>query len=192
MSIHEERILVHRVDRTIFFFDEVGPDSVLEAIKLLQDIQTENSKKPIEFIINSGGGLCYDGLALYDKLRQSTCEILMVGTGIVGSMALIVFLAGDKRQVTENTTLLNHQMTGGEEGLKVADMKIDYEETKRLDYYMNCIIAERTGQKLSKLEKDVKIGDRWITAEQAVEDGFADGIIPNKRTRRRRKDKGKN
>ena len=186
----EDRALVYRKGRTIYFFDDIEASSVCEAIKLIQDITIESpkSKQPIEFIINSEGGNCYDGLALYDALRQSDYEIVTIGTGIVASMALIIFLAGDQRLVTENTRLMNHQMSTGVEG-KVTDVGIDYNEAKALDEVMNEIISERTGITLHKLKKEIRIGDRWFTAEQAADEGYADEVIQNKHPRRRRKKK---
>lgn len=189
MSRHgsEEKVSVYRIGRTVYFFDDINSSTVCEAIKLIDEIQTESLKKPIEFVINSGGGTCYDGLALYDKLRSSECNILMVGTGIVGSMALIVYLAGDNRILTENTRLLNHQMSSGEEGMRLNDLAIDYKETAALDEIMMGIISERTGISMNKLKKEVLPGDKWISAEEAVEEGYAHELIHNKRTRRRRK-----
>lgn len=190
-NISEEKLSIYRVGRTIFFFDEINNSTTCEAIRLINELHVENSKKPIEFVINSGGGTCYDGLALYDKLRSCECEILMIGTGVVGSMALMIYLAGDQRKLTENTRLLNHQMTSGEEGVRVTDMAIDFKETSALDNIMLEIISERTGITVSKLRKDITNGDKWISAEEAVDEGYAHELIINKRTRRRRKKKEK-
>ena len=85
MSQHEDKILVYRKDRTIYFFDDVEAASVGEAMKLLQEIEEETSTKPIKIIVNSEGGDCYNGLAMYDRIRQSEYHIITEGTGIVAS-----------------------------------------------------------------------------------------------------------
>lgn len=182
-----ERALVYREGRTIYFFDEIDEDSICEAIRLLDKIESEGRKKEIKIIISSIGGNCYDGLALYDRIRQSECNILTLGTGLVASMALIVFLAGDERQITENTRLLNHQVSIEDFSGRVVDMKIESKEVEELDDIIVEIISERTGQSIKKLRNETRPGDRWITAEQAVENGYADELIKNTRTYRRRK-----
>lgn len=185
---YEEKTLVFRKGRTIYFFDEIAADSICEAIKLLQEIENESSNKPINIILKSEGGDCYDGFALYDKIRQSEYDIIITGTGIVASMATIVFLAGDTRILTENTRLMIHQVYTGSEG-KCSDAKIDIKETETLQNRIIDIISERTGQSRSKITKEFKIGDKWLSAEEAKEDGYADEILINIRTRRRRKKK---
>ena len=105
-----DRTLVFCEGRTIYFFDEINESSACEAIRIIDKLEYDN-KKDIRIVINSGGGNCYDGLALYDRIRQSGCNILTLGTGLVVSMALIIFLAGDERELTENARLLVHQIT---------------------------------------------------------------------------------
>ena len=186
MQRYEEKCLVYRINRTIFFFDEVESESVLEAIKLLNEIEIDKNKKPIEFVINSIGGACADGLALYDRLRQSKCEIITIGTGMVASIALLIYLAGDTRLLTENTRLLNHQGYAEITG-KTSDIEVDYKELKLIEDIVNTEISNRTGIPLNKINKDIKISDKWFGAEQALEEGYAQEIIKNKRTRRRKK-----
>lgn len=186
MAYMEEKSLVYRLNRTIFFFDEVRSESVLEAIKLLNEIDTEKNNKPIEFVINSEGGSCADGLALYDRLRHANSPIVTIGTGMVASIALLVYLAGDERLLTENVRLLNHQAYAETYG-KTSDIEINYKEIKYLEDTINSLISDRTGNSLSKIQREIKIGDRWFGAEQAIEEGYAHQIIKNKRTRKRRK-----
>jgi len=185
---YEEKTLVFRKGRTIYFFDDIEGDSVCEAIKLIQEIESETSNKPIQIILNSEGGNCGDGFALYDKIRQSEYEISVIGTGIVASMATIIFLAGDTRVLTENTRLMIHQVQTAGEG-KCSDVEIDVKETKIVQNKIIDIISERTGQSRNKIIKEFQKGDRWLSAEEAKEEGYADNVLVNKRTRRRRKKK---
>lgn len=184
-SDDSNKSLVYRIGRKIYFYDDVDAGSVCQAIKYIDEIEKE-SKKPIEFEIMSYGGSCYDGLALYDRIRRSQCEIFTIATGMVGSMAVIVYLAGDYRYITENCTILNHQSSDAIEG-KASDLKINVEETIKLEELMVDIIAERTGLLAKKIKAEIKIGDDYIRPEQAIEDGFAHELIANKRSRRRRK-----
>jgi len=183
----EDNVVVFREGRTIYFFDEVDEESVCEAIKFLDKIEEESSKKVITIKLNSEGGSCYDGLALYDRIRQSPCNIILEGTGLIASMGLIIFLAGDERRLSENARLLNHQMAITDFSGRNSALKIEQKEVEILDAIMLDIIAERTGETIKKSTKEVLPGDKWFNAEFAVDNGYAHEIIKNIRTRRRKK-----
>lgn len=184
-SDNSEEVAVYKSGRTIYFFEEVSNQSVCRAIIHMDELEKE-SQKPIHFVINSNGGDIYSGLALYDRVRRSTCEVHTVGTGFVASMAVIVFLAGDKRYITETCTLLNHQGSTEIYG-KVNDIKIEFEETNRVEEICTEIIASHTGLPIRKIKNDIKIGDDYINPERAVAEGFAHEIMKNQRIVRKRR-----
>ena len=184
----ENRTGVRRLGRTIYFFDCVNDETVCDAIYLVHQLETESLKKPIQIVINSGGGGCYDGLALYDKLRSSECQISTIASGIVASMAVIIFLAGDSRVITENARLMNHQISTYLEG-RITDAEIDIKETRVLEEIMLDIISDRTGRTVKVLKAERKNGDRYISADDSIIEGYSHEMIINKRTRRRRRKK---
>lgn len=171
--------VVCRVGRRIYFFSDVDMWSVCEAIKHIDKLEFE-STKPIEFVIDSAGGYCYHGLALFDRIRQSKCKVYMIATGLVASMGLVVYLAGDYRALTENSRLLNHQSTS-DLGGKVSDIKIETQEIYRLEEQISSIIADRTGIPLKKIKSQTKVGDDYILPKQAVKHGYAHQIILNQK-----------
>lgn len=173
------RAVVYRSGRTLYFFDDVMPTSVGEAIKHIDEMEKESSKQPIEIVLNTGGGSCYEGLALYDRILNSKCVICIVATGLVASMGLLVYLAGKHRYITPHAVLMNHQLSSAPEG-KVRDLKNEMRELNRLEAVCNQIIAERTGLTIKKLKADTDNKDDYIIPERAVQEGFAHKII-NKR-----------
>lgn len=163
--------------RKIYFFTEVDRESVCQTICFLDELESI-SKEDIELHICSGGGCIYSGLALYNRLRQSKCKIITHGSGLVGSMACIIFLAGDYRKLDENAVLMNHQGTS-EIGGRVNDIKIEVAETKRLEQLTCKITSIRTGLPIAKINKDIKKGDDYIDCKRALKEGFIDEIIAN-------------
>jgi ATP-dependent Clp protease protease subunit len=161
--------------RTIYFFGEVNHQSACEFYQVL-DVLERKSKKPIEIILNSPGGNVYDGLNIYDRIRYSKCPIGILGTGLVASMALIIFLAGKIRMVTPNTILMNHQISSEVQG-RYHDLKIELEEINRLEDLCLKILTERTGLSIKKIKTDIKKGDDYITPERAIKEGFAHEIL---------------
>jgi ATP-dependent Clp protease protease subunit len=186
-SEDRDKTLVFCEGRTIYFFDEVDGDSVCEAIRLLDKLEAAAGKKDITLVINSGGGGCYDGLALYDRIRQSACNIKTRGTGLVASMGLVIFLAGDEREITENTRLLSHQISVSDFSGRAEDFRIEQKEIDALNNALTSIISERTGQTEKKIKADQRTGDYWISVELAKEEGYTDTVIKNVRRRRRKK-----
>lgn len=88
-------------------------DITAENVKtFISGLKKEISKRPseIHLIINSRGGTTNDGFALYDFLKSIDKDIKLVtyGTGAVHSSALCVFLAGQERYATPNTSFVIH------------------------------------------------------------------------------------
>lgn len=183
----EDTVVVYRKGRVIYFFDEVDDESVCEAVRFIDEIEEESTKKDIIIKLNTGGGGCYDGFALYDRIRQSPCNIVILGTGLIGSMGLIIFLAGDERRLSENCRILNHQVSLEEFSGRNSALKIEQKELDTLNNMYTDIVSERTGQTIKKLVGEVLPGDKYLSAEQSVDDGYADEIIKNTRTYRRKK-----
>jgi len=182
----DDRINVFRSGRSILFFHEINGSSSAEFFKLMNEIEKEKSSKPIDIIISSEGGTMSDGLAIYDRIRQSEFTIHTKAIGCVQSMALVIFLAGDYRYGSVNTIFMNHQGLDEVEG-KLSDLEISIKEGKRLEDLITTIISEHTGQSERKLKNEVKIGDHYFDTETALEEGYIHEIIHNKRIIRRRK-----
>lgn len=175
---YEERraVLVHRVGRKIYFFDEVNAASVLEAIKFLDILEAEDLKKPITILFDSEGGNVYDGLALYDRMRICKSKITTIGLGLVASMAFVIFMGGDRRVATSHVRFLNHQTRAELRG-KLTDIEIEQTETKVIEEMCIKIISERTSQTAKRLRKDTKVGDKYIGAEEALRTGIIHEVI---------------
>jgi ATP-dependent Clp protease protease subunit len=171
------RTLVYREGNVIYFFDEVDGAAVCDAIRYVDYLEHCQDVPEIIFKIDSGGGNVYDGLALYDRLRASKCKITMIGSGLIASMAFVVYLAGDTRICTPNVRFLNHQTKAGLEGdLTGAQIKIEEKETKKLETMCVDIIADRTFLTPKIIQNHIKLGDKYISAKEAVNMGIAHQI----------------
>ena len=175
-EFEQSRASVIKQGRSIYFFDQVHQASVLEAVRHLTQLQIESAKKPITIVINSAGGSCYDGLALYDCIRCCQAPVTTIGLGLVASMGFIIFLAGDKRVASPNTRFLNHQVSSEIAG-KASDIEIERDEIAALEAVTIKIVSERTGIPESKIKKDVKAGDNYYSAKEAVKQGIAHEIF---------------
>lgn len=171
------KTLVSREGNVIYFFDEMDGAAVCDAIKYIDEIEHALKLETLIFKLSSGGGNVYDGLALYDRLRACKCHITMIGTGLVASMAFIVYLAGDRRICTQNIRFLNHQTKVGiSENLTEVQIKTEQLETKTLETAMIDICADRTFLTPKVIKNHIKLGDKYIRAQEAISMGIAHEI----------------
>lgn len=175
---HSRNSLVYKESNIIYFFDEVCAPSICDAIRYIDYLESNNKVKQITFIITSGGGSAYDGLALYDRLKSCKKPIITIGMGLVASMGFVIYLAGDKRICTKNVSFLNHQIKANFEGsLTSEQIKVEENETHRLENITVDIIAERTLLTPAIIKNHIKTGDKYIGSKEAIAMGISHEII---------------
>ncbi len=164
-------------DRIIFLGSDVNPHTANLIVAQLLFLQNEDPKKDIMLYINSPGGSVYDGMAIFDTIKHIKNDVSTVGIGLQASMGAFLLSSGTKgkRFLLPHAKVMIHQPSSGTRG-KVSDMEIDLKESLKTRELLNEILAENTGQKLSKIEKDVD-RDYWMTSEEAVKYGLADKVI---------------
>ncbi len=166
-------------DRIVILSGQVNTIATTSIIAQLLFLSNEDSKKDIHFYINSPGGSITDGLAIYDTMQFLRCEVATYCVGQAASMAAMLLTGGKsgKRFMLKNSRVLLHQplITGVLTG-PATDLDIEAKEILRLRERLYNILAEHTGQKPDKIEKDC---DRnlWLEADEAIAYGLADRII---------------
>jgi ATP-dependent Clp protease protease subunit len=150
----------------------------LSALKKFLD-SLESDVTDIHVAINSGGGSVVEGWAIYDKLKTSGKKITTIGEGMVGSIATIIFMAGDVRKLHENSRFFIHNpywQPDSPTPMEADDLitlgeSLQAEQKKILDFY-----SKQTGTGIEQLEPLMQKATD-LTSTQAVEMGFANEII---------------
>lgn len=150
----------------------------LAALKRFLDT-LESDVTDIHVYINSGGGSVVEGWAIYDKLKTSGKKITTIGEGMVGSIATIIFMAGDYRKLHENSRFFIHNpywQPDSPTPMEADDLislgeSLQAEQKKILDFYSN-----QTGTDITLLEPLMQKATD-LTSTQAIELGFANEII---------------
>ena len=168
-------------DRIVFLGDEVNDVTANLVIAQMLFLEAEDPDKDIYFYINSPGGSVSAGMAIYDTMQYLKCEVSTICVGIAASMGALLLAAGakGKRRALENSEVMIHQPSGGMQG-QATDMLIHAEHIIRTKRKLNTILAARTGQPLEKVENDTE-RDNFLTAQEALEYGIIDEIIPPRR-----------
>lgn len=157
------------------------------ASKICEDIiriNIEHESDFIQMIINSPGGAVSAGFAIIDMMEWSRLPIYTTGVGIVASMALALFMAGQKGQriLTPRTSILSHRFSGLSMGnyseLIARRKEEDFLHERLLTHYLEHTSLSSNDEVENHLLKDV---DTWLTPDEAIKLGIADRIEHNKK-----------
>ncbi len=171
-------------ERIIFLGTGIESNSSSNVIAQLLFLESEDPKKDIFMYVNSPGGNVSDGLAIIDTMNHIKPDVATVCIGMAASMGAVILSAGakGKRFILQNAEVMIHQPLGGVEG-QASDIAITAERIIKTRAKLNRILAENTGQKVEKVEKD---GDRdyWMDAKDAVKYGIVDKIMEKPKTKK--------
>jgi len=156
---------------------------VIDHITAINDFDNQMSvvstyqPEPIEIFINSGGGSATAGNAIITTMEMSETPIITYGLGMVGSMALAIFVSGDIRIASRFCRFMYHTVAYGMEG-NIKDHEDAHKEAGILQEMYNSLFLERT--KLSqahmdKIRKEKK--DFFFSGKRAVKLGVADKLM---------------
>ena len=161
----------------IWLYDQVGESFWGEGVsaKTFQKELTALGKvTTINLRINSPGGDVFDGLTIYNQLKSHPARVVVDVDGLAASIASVIAMAGDEIRIASNAMMMIHNPHGMAMG--------DATEMQRVASLLNQIkgsladtYASRTGQKRQQLEAWME-DETWLTAETAVEYGFADRV----------------
>lgn len=163
--------------REIECVGEISDALVYSLILQLRCLRAEDSKREIVMHINSPGGEVSSGLALYDVMQAVPCPIRTICEGTAASMAGILFLSGDKREMLPHARVMIHDplLQGGVKGSALQIERISRELLKTREI-IGTIISRHTGKTLEEVYEKTAM-DSYFDAKECIEWGLADSII---------------
>lgn len=167
-------------DRIIFLGDEIDDNVASIVVAQLLFLEAEDSEKDISIYINSPGGSVTAGMAIYDTMQYIKPDVSTICVGMAASMGAFLLAAGTKgkRFALPNAEIMIHQPLGGARG-QAEDIKIHAEHILRTRAKLNKILAERTGQPISIIEKDTD-RDNFMTSEETEKYGLIDKVLKSR------------
>lgn len=147
-----------------------------------QDIAQEIAEYDVATLnvhVNSPGGIVFDGFAIYNAFASHPAHVVMSIEGIAASIASVIVMAGDEIRIGESANLMIHKpwsfMIGDADEMRQEAEILDNLEQGIVDIY-----KARTGGDDEQL-KNWMSAETWFRGQQAVDNGFADAIIENKK-----------
>jgi ATP-dependent Clp protease protease subunit len=164
-------------DRIIFLGSGINDAVANAVIAQLLFLAAQDSEKDISIYINSPGGSITSGMAIYDTMQFIKPDVSTICVGMAASMGAFLLTAGakGKRFALPNSEVMIHQPLGGAEG-QASDIQIRANRIIKLREKLNTIMAERSGNPVSRLDKDTD-RDFFMSADEALAYGLIDKVI---------------
>ena len=166
--------------RGIFRLEDVVGGGVLELASVVQRWADAdgNAGRPITLYIFSPGGSVLHGFSLYDTLRtlsEAGHEVTTVIRGFAGSMASVIFLAGDVRRIGAESIIHQHEVSSMAYG-KASDLGEEVAFTKRLGDKIARIYETRTKMTVRSFKAKTVKKEWYADAQEALALGIATEI----------------
>jgi ATP-dependent Clp protease protease subunit len=179
MAREEEQALAAASEACVYtFMDTVDEKSVRAAMDTLTEYGRRFPGRPIKLILNSPGGSCIEGFALYDCLRELSSagnKITTVSYGYAASMAALLLQAGDVRIMGHASYIMLHELSSWVHG-PLSDIEDDLKVTKKFWQRYLELVSRRSKLSVKEIENRCKKVDWWLNADEALELGFIDEI----------------
>jgi len=179
-------------DRIVMLNGAVEDTMANVAIAQMLYLESENPDKDINLYINSPGGVVTAGLAIYDTMQYIKCDVRTIVMGQAASMGSFLAQAGaaGKRIVLPESRTMIHRVSSGTPGtrgsvhvqeLEFEDARRHFEESKRLNQRLTELYVKHNsvGKTYEELFETMKF-DTFLSAEEAVDNGFADRVVESR------------
>lgn len=161
----------------IWIYEQIGEDFWSGGGTTAKSFQKEFAgikASQIDLHINSPGGEVFDGLTIYNLIKQHPANVTTYIDGLAGSIASVIALAGDKVIMAENALYMIHQPWGraignAEELRKMAATLDKVSDSIRMAY------IDKSGKDMQEIN-DMMSAETWFSAQEAKEYGFVDEI----------------
>ena len=143
--------------------------------EMIEKINKQYKRVPIQLFINSPGGNVYDGFALIDVIRASKTPVHTIALGSAMSMGMLIY----KRFVGEYSTLMFHDVSSAIAD-KLEGIQDRIKELKRIQAMICTIVTNHSEVPLEQLAIKLNQRDDWyISAEEALQYKLAEDYFKN-------------
>ena len=166
----------------IWLYDQIGADwfgDGITAKSFQKELSALGKVNTINLRINSPGGDVFDGVTIHNLLAQHPARVVVDVDGLAASIASVIAMAGDEIRMASNSMMMIHNPMsmayGDEREMQRTAALLSQVKGTLVDTYT----ARTGGQRasVSALMDD----ETWLTAQDAVDNGFADSITAEQR-----------
>lgn len=161
------------------FYDQIGAggfffEDGITAKGIQEKLAANHEAEEIVLHINSPGGSVYEGYTIYNILKGSGKKITAKVEGICASIATLIALSAEEIEMLPLAQWLIHNPFTFIEG-DAEDLQQAAAELLRIEETLVGIYVSKTGKSDQEI-KDLMKEDRFLSANEALELGFASRI----------------
>ncbi|MDP8051047.1 Clp protease ClpP [Pasteurella atlantica] len=157
----------------ISIYDEIGMWGV-SAKQFSKELMDYGDLKHINLHIHSPGGDAFDGIAIYNLLKNHSAQKTVYIDGLAASMASVIAMAGDKIVMPENAMMMIHKPWGVQGG-DAEDMRKYAELLDKVEGSLTSAYINKTGIDENELAEMLS-NETWLNGKECLELGFADEL----------------
>lgn len=164
-------------EHSISVFDVIGADYWGEGVtasRIAGALRSMNGAD-VTVNINSPGGDMFEGLAIYNLLREYEGKVTVKVLGLAASAASIIAMAGDDIQIGRGAFLMIHNCWVYAMGNR-HDLSQIAADMEPFDKAMRDIYSYRSGLSAEDIA-EMMDGETYIGGSDAVDKGFADRLL---------------
>lgn len=162
-----EMVLSGFIGRSSWWYEAISADSIRNALK---EVKASN----IRIKLNSGGGDADQGIEIYNFLKDLDKHVVIEVTSLAASAASIIAMGADEIIMRTGSRMMIHEASTYAYGTK-QDIQKTLNALESYDDSIISIYQQRTGKTREEIKKLLE-AETWMTADQAVEKGFADKV----------------
>lgn len=156
----------------IYIYDEIGYFGISsnDFVRELQGLKVSE----IELHLNTPGGEVFDGIAIFQVLKDHTANVTTYVDSLAASIGSVIAMAGNKIIMGQNAQLMIHDGHGICVG-NAQDMRELADLLDRTSDNIASVYAARAGGSVKDWRKSMR-AETWYSAGEAVQIGLADEI----------------
>lgn len=156
----------------LYIYDEIGYFGQT-AKGLVDDLRGVDATE-LAVHVNSPGGDIFDGLAIYQALKDHPAAVTVHIDGLAASIASVIAMAGDKVVMAPKASMMVHDGWTVSAG-NAKDMRKTADLLDKQSDIIASVYADKTGQP-ADFWRGVMADDAWYNAEEALAAGLVDEI----------------
>lgn len=166
---------------TIYAHGVIYPEYGINAAGIIDAVNKAGDVGTIIFNINTPGGSVFEGREIMDVIRNIKAKTIAHIGSLCASAGTSIAIACDETEMADGAHYMVHNAHGGAVGDKT-----ELRKAADLIEKIECAIVNDYTSKTGKPEDEVRAmmdATTWMTAKEALDNGFIDRIASSKKTK---------
>lgn len=158
----------------LFIYDVIDSYWGVSAEEFVRDLNALDADKII-VRLNTPGGSCFDGMTIFNALKEHPATIVTQIDGVAASMGSLIALAGDEIRMADNALVMIHNpwvVIAGDS----RDLRHEADVLDKIATNMRQIYMDKTGKDEAAMQAIMDV-ETWWTAEEAKAHDFVTDVF---------------